>query len=309
LANMATYAFLFAALLAVAASQQPPNTPVVRCPEEFSLLGDSCYLVSQAAVTGGAAEAFCRSKTAQLAVVEDQQEMDLLRGSMLNSTVYLGIDKTKHREKFSGSILKTAGHGGYTNFNAGNPNNYGAEECVVADATTNFDWKDVRCTEHHPVLCKTAAVVIDTTNSSTSSGLNSHTHEASPTLRLSCEGGAQLFNGSCFWVAHYFVQVTYAEAEEGCRQRNMQMASVHSQEEHDFILGLERMVYPWIGLNDRAAEGDFVWTDGTAVDYLNWGPVQPDGGTMQNCVFLRDDGFWDHPCTIRQGIACRGEPF
>ncbi len=33
----------------------------------------------------------------------------------------------------------------------------------------------------------------------------------------------------------------------------------------------------WIGLNDRSTFRKFTWTDGTDLDYTNWGAGQPDG--------------------------------
>ena len=35
-------------------------------------------------------------------------------------------------------------------FGAGEPDNYGSEDCVVADISDGFNWKDIHCTELHP---------------------------------------------------------------------------------------------------------------------------------------------------------------
>lgn len=34
--------------------------------------------------------------------------------------------------------------------------------------------------------------------------------------------------------------------------------------------------YYWIGLDDRAVEGTFVWNDGSVVGFTNWSSGQPD---------------------------------
>jgi len=60
----------------------------------------------------------------------------------------------------------------------------------------------------------------------------------------------------------------------------------------------------WIGYNDRDVEGDFVWEDGTPVDYENWHAGEPNNAALgpnseENCTqFNRyGDQTWnDEPC-------------
>ncbi|XP_072181990.1 alpha-N-acetylgalactosamine-specific lectin-like [Diadema setosum] len=41
----------------------------------------------------------------------------------------------------------------------------------------------------------------------------------------------------------------------------------------------------WIGINDIAEEGEFVWSDGSNASYQNWRPNQPDNYRGQeDCV-------------------------
>ncbi|KAH3821446.1 hypothetical protein DPMN_123210 [Dreissena polymorpha] len=51
----------------------------------------------------------------------------------------------------------------------------------------------------------------------------------------------------------------------------------------------------WIGLNDRKNEGQFVWTDGQAVNYANWLPGHVTHGSDEDCVALlpSNNGSWD----------------
>ena len=35
---------------------------------------------------------------------------------------------------------------------------------------------------------------------------------------------------------------------------------------------------PWMGLSDEAAEGTWLWSDGTPAGYTNWAANQPYGG-------------------------------
>ena len=53
----------------------------------------------------------------------------------------------------------------------------------------------------------------------------------------------------------------------------------------------------WIGLNDRAVEGQWEWADGQAVTYTNWGSGQPSGlgwnnGEADAAVWVPSTGQW-----------------
>ena len=59
--------------------------------------------------------------------------------------------------------------------------------------------------------------------------------------------------------------------------------------------------WTWIGLNDIAQEGKFVWSDGTPNNYSNFHPNEPNShGGRENCVNMFDIGWdlkWnDFPC-------------
>ncbi len=56
----------------------------------------------------------------------------------------------------------------------------------------------------------------------------------------------------------------------------------------------------WIGLNDEAVEGTFVWYDQSPVVYTNWAAGEPNNsGGNEDCVQIYPDGMWnDLPCGI-----------
>ena len=49
----------------------------------------------------------------------------------------------------------------------------------------------------------------------------------------------------------------------------------------------------WIGLNDAAAEGKYVWTDGTAPSYFNWNFGEPNNSGNEDAVEFFPDGKWN----------------
>jgi hypothetical protein len=71
------------------------------------------------------------------------------------------------------------------------------------------------------------------------------------------------------------------------------------------VLGLQS-VFTWIGANDLASEGTWVWSDGTPWDYSNWLPGEPNGWTGENCGHFWDGPGWnDHSCDLMLGAVCR----
>ncbi|KIH61363.1 lectin C-type domain protein [Ancylostoma duodenale] len=71
---------------------------------------------------------------------------------------------------------------------------------------------------------------------------------------------------------------TFLEAEEICKTKKGHLASIHSDEENEFVgtfikKGAEKV---WLGM---AIDQDknMTWTDGSAVDFVNWFYVNADG--------------------------------
>ncbi|KAF4071630.1 hypothetical protein AMELA_G00275540 [Ameiurus melas] len=58
----------------------------------------------------------------------------------------------------------------------------------------------------------------------------------------------------------------------------------------------------WIGLNDRAREGEWKWVDGTPLNTGFWGKGEPNSAVGdEDCVVTREKtdpfGYWaDYPC-------------
>jgi large repetitive protein len=66
----------------------------------------------------------------------------------------------------------------------------------------------------------------------------------------------------------------------------------------------------WVGLNDRATEGTWEWSNGEAVSYTNWAagsPATGGGGRNLDCGMIGNGGAYtwkDHPCTASFAYVC-----
>ncbi len=144
---------------------------------------------------------------------------------------------------------------------------------------------------------------------------------------LECPPMWTRFRGSCF---RFFGQgKTWDDAEAHCgefftRYGRGHLASIHSADENDFVLqflttsifiksnGYDRI---WLGMNDKAVEGRFVWTDESPFDYNQWGENEPNSlSSEENCgefqigptpSWLDVPGWNDVTCTREYSYICK----
>ena len=69
-----------------------------------------------------------------------------------------------------------------------------------------------------------------------------------------------------------------------------------------FILVLDGQY--WIGLNDMAVEGTFVWMDGSAPSYTDWKSGEPSNWPLEHCVRLWKRDWMDVDCHRRYSYIC-----
>ncbi|XP_038065103.1 alpha-N-acetylgalactosamine-specific lectin-like [Patiria miniata] len=126
------------------------------------------------------------------------------------------------------------------------------------------------------------------------------------------------YNGNCY---RYFGTVkTFAQAENHCKEFTQvgqcHLASVASVEENSLLLTMLKSVRGtttsssmWIGFTDVAEEGNFIWTDGSAVGFTRWRSGQPwiKAGEADCTEMVSGwDGEWnDDPCGSTKAYMCK----
>lgn len=68
-----------------------------------------------------------------------------------------------------------------------------------------------------------------------------------------------------------------------------EMVAINSAAENAAVVSyIDRPPFPftsaWIGLTDEYEEGNFRWTNNEAVNYLNWGPGEPNNTGFPGCI-------------------------
>jgi len=108
-------------------------------------------------------------------------------------------------------------------------------------------------------------------------------------------------------------KMNWTNAELACRSEDGHLASVASQDVHDYLAG--RNLSLWLGGSDRAAEGNWTWTDCTEWNWTHWDnqsfgehefwPKQPDDNQEEDCAFFKPGRGWhDGPCWVKKRFVC-----
>lgn len=109
---------------------------------------------------------------------------------------------------------------------------------------------------------------------------------------LECPPDWSLLGESCYKV--HTSPNTWDVTAEKCLDLNSNFVDITSSEENVFVASLVATANfdrAWIGLSDRQQENRFIWTDGSYSDFENWGTIEPNGNTSENCVFIDSNSF------------------
>ena len=68
-------------------------------------------------------------------------------------------------------------------------------------------------------------------------------------------------------------------------RREQDVAALFDAAENAFLVTFVTTTSAWIGLNDIAAEGTFVWANGSTATYRNWQLIEPNS-IDDDCVLL-----------------------
>ncbi|XP_029918826.1 galactose-specific lectin nattectin-like [Myripristis murdjan] len=128
--------------------------------------------------------------------------------------------------------------------------------------------------------------------------------------RGSCPMFWYSFNGRCY--KYVATRMTWADAELHCVSEGANLVSLHSLDEHNFVIHLIKNFDPeqgstWIGLSDLHKEGRWMWSDGSKVNFTFWHSGQPDNiqGT-EHCgeIHIGTIRWNDNICSTPHSFVC-----
>ncbi|XP_033624642.1 macrophage mannose receptor 1-like [Asterias rubens] len=309
--------YLFPSVCEVA--KGPSGTPPLNtgCQPGWQAYLGSCYKFETSPATWSTARSNCNSMGGNLVSVShmyDAAYVSAQVGLQTHGTnVWIGMSDPNNSglyEWADGSAIS------YTNWGQAQPDSSnGLCVSINSGAPAAGYWYNTACSQSLPYVCEAARPGY-TTMAPPAVGTN-------PT-NLGCSAGWIGYGYNCFRVFevdNYDQKLGWNEAQAFCRgltdTGEGNLISYHSPDEELYLVNSFLTEAPadssfgyWIGLNDLANEGGFVWSDGSPVEYENWGNGEPNNyNGIENCAegFLNADplrGWNDLACDSPRHWIC-----
>nr|XP_045606294.1 macrophage mannose receptor 1-like isoform X2 [Procambarus clarkii] len=250
----------------------PINPSQTGCYEDDGAYKASCYKLLDVKLSWSQAKSACESQGANLLVIDDRYENAFVAAFLgdLDSWVWTGLSAAVDED---GSISFTWVNGDpvdFSNWDEFQPDvSHGT--CVVASGKKSNPglWIVRNCEDTYSYICEYDR-----------SGYTSPPVPTTLSPGAYCAYGWSHQDDRCYQV--FSEALPWGRAEELCVSVGGHLASVGSADEETIIQQLAGMsdLQPtyqavWVGLR-LGSESGYEWSDGTALDYVNWAEGQPD---------------------------------
>ena len=113
---------------------------------------------------------------------------------------------------------------------------------------------------------------------------------SAPKPPLGVPATAKLFNGKWYHVFHD--DIDWSRAKAKCADAGGQLAVIHDAPTWAFVKTLTPSIV-WLGATDEKVEGEWVWVDGTKMDFKAWGREQPNNLKGEEHYLVIWKGMWN----------------
>ncbi|XP_040922110.1 macrophage mannose receptor 1 [Toxotes jaculatrix] len=272
--------------------------------------GSHCYNIGAETKTFDEARQACLQAGSNLVDVADRYEnafLVSLVGLRPEKYFWTGFSNMADRQTFKWTTRRRVT---FTNFNVGMPDR---KQGCVAMTTGIFAglWDVVSCTNKEKYICKKPAEGVQMTT-------------VPPTTpALSCASGwtPAAKRNICYklFKKQKDLKKTWQEAQDFCKVIGGDLMSIHSMNDLSNA-PFHATDGAWIGFSAQGANKGFVWSDGSATDYENWGFGEPNNhNDNEYCAEVQVyygrhwndrhcEAYNDWICQIRKGVTPKPEP-
>ncbi|MEM1322250.1 MAG: lectin-like protein [Bacteroidota bacterium] len=258
----------------------PACTDISESIAGFTYIGEfgnsKYYFSNQTNLTWAQAKTLTENSGGRLAIVDDAQENEYIRSNMASGTsVWIGLTD----EVNEGTFVWVDGQvSTFFNWSPGEPNNSGGQENYVRLRQDNGGWTD---RDANFQLAAVMEIECDNTPPC------ANAPNAVPGFTLIGE-----YNNSKYYRSNSTANWPAAQAD--CAANGGNLVTINDLDENEFVRSnLTIGTSSWIGLNDEANEGTYVWVNGEPFGYTNWSSNEPSRGSGEDYIRLRqDNGQW-----------------
>jgi len=303
---------------------------VIECPDGWIYEGRACFYFnvddSKVNLTWTSAQGECEKMGGHLAepITAEEQEFlksisKIVEASDQRSNWWIGLSDTSHEGRWFWQYNETAVT--FSSWVQGRPNSESPnfDDCAMLYSDDHsYDWQDVNCEDpslSFPIsfVCQKANDGITSTTEFSTITSTSRSSTPSTTMQpLGCDeiNGWNEFEDHCYKIFNDdSFETGWNEAKDICLSHDANLASIHSQDEDDFITSISVNVKThsvWFGLYWDNEE--FKYEDGSIFDYSNWdssnSEPDEDGCVLKACGY--DYRWWDSDCDAFVGqFVCK----
>ncbi|KAM8810846.1 macrophage mannose receptor 1-like [Eudromia elegans] len=251
------------------------------------------YSVIQSKMNWEEAQKSCNNTASDLVSILDPytQSLVFLAAQEYGEPLWIGLNSNMTNGKYQWiDKWKLV----YSKWSSGEPKQKWA--CVYVD--TDGTWKTASCKEEYFSLCKKSDAIAPT---------------EPPELPGKCpesKGHKSWipFHGHCYYFEASRKR-TWSQAYQECTRLAADLVSIKDYAEANFLSDSIKVLHGkspnfWIGLKKNE---EWMWTDKTAVDFVNWNMAEPSGNRNKHCGEISAlSGYWnDNVCSFKKGYICK----
>ncbi|CAG2208820.1 CD206 [Mytilus edulis] len=123
-------------------------------------------------------------------------------------------------------------------------------------------------------------------------------------IRAECPNDWKTFDNWCY--KEFSERRTWFQARDYCRSIGTDLVSVHNERESNFLNNNFTQTFMWIGLSNFHNNGRYLWSDGTILNYTDWGQSEPNNvNNNENCAQTYYRKWNDNNCFMSFRFICK----